>query len=253
MIKLPEEKLNLSLSKISNELSSNAKFPQKSSSAIKSNTTCLAIKYNNGVLIAADTRTTEGYKIFSHTSKKIDIVSPYSAMASAGLVAAGQWILEVFLTNLREFELENGLPLNCQGQAKLLKAVIKHLVLYSGICDFGLIFAGYDQKIKTPQIYHFDEIGGIYEMKNYITIGSGGRPANAIIKLLYQKTIKESDAINIAIKALMISGSEDIGTEPPELTTPHCFIIDQKGIRTVSEKVIKKIIEKERRRINVAE
>lgn len=253
MIKLPDEKLKLRLSKMTELLGNNARFPEKSGSAVKSSTTCLAIKYNDGVLMAADTRTTEGYKIFSHTSQKIDIVSPYSAMASAGLVAAGQWIFDAFLTNLREFEMENGLPLNCQGQAKLLKAIIRHLVSYSGIFDFSLIFAGYDPKIQTPHIYDFDELGGMHEMKNYITIGSGGRAASAIIKGIYSKKIKESEAVFIAIKALMISGNEDIGTEPPELTVPHCFLIDQKGIRPASEKIIKKEIEKERRRINAAQ
>lgn len=253
MIRLPEDKLKFRLDKITKTLGNVSKFPEKSGSAVKSSTTCLSIKYNTGVLLAADTRTTEGYKIFSHTSKKIDIISPYSAIANAGLVAAGQWINEAFLMNLREFELENGLPLNCQGQAKLLKTVIRHLISYSGIFEFSLIFAGYDPKAQSAQIYDFDEIGGMYEMENYITIGSGGRAASAIIKSLYSKKIKEKEAVDIAIKALIISGSEDIGTEPPELTTPHCFLINQKGMKMVSEKIIKRIIEKERRQINVAE
>ena len=51
-------------------------------------TTVLAIKYQQGVVIAGDRRATEGFQIADRRIEKVFKIDEYSAMAIAGMVAA---------------------------------------------------------------------------------------------------------------------------------------------------------------------
>lgn len=208
-----------------------------------SGTTAMAIRYKNGILVAADSKISEWWKTFSHDAKKIAIISGHSVVTYAGTVAIIQLIIDFFKNFLRAFETDYELELGLRGQAKVLKAIVRYIGLSIG--DYNVfILAGYDKKKNDFRIFTYDGWGGIYEMKKYIAIGSGGQDAKVTIKNHWNEDLEAADALILGVKALMISGDEDHFTDHPELYPPTMYWIQKEGILTPPRE---KILETARR------
>ncbi len=85
-------------------------------------TTILALKYDKGVIIAAERRCTAGSMIFSDEYIKIENLGSMSAIAGAGWVSDIQYLVDVLRDDIIPW-LEKfwDIEIYIDGQAKLLK------------------------------------------------------------------------------------------------------------------------------------
>ncbi|HEX9154199.1 MAG TPA: proteasome subunit beta, partial [Nitrospira sp.] len=88
-------------------------------------TTVLAIRYQEGVIIAGDRRATEGYQIAERRIEKVFKIDDYSAMAIAGAAGPCIEMAKLFQTELEHYEKLEGMQLSCEGKANKLGQMVK--------------------------------------------------------------------------------------------------------------------------------
>ncbi|MGH2772062.1 MAG: proteasome subunit beta, partial [Actinomycetota bacterium] len=88
-------------------------------------TTILALRYDDGVIIAGDRRATEGYSIAHRSIEKVFATDTYSAVASAGTAGPAIEMTKLFQTELEHYEKVEGEKLSLEGQANKLGQLIR--------------------------------------------------------------------------------------------------------------------------------
>jgi proteasome beta subunit len=207
--------------------------------SITHGTTVLAIKYNNGVVIAGDRRATEGYQLAARTMEKVFKTDSHSAMAIAGAAGPCIEMAKLFSIELEHYEKLDGVPLTCVGKANRLGQMVKANLpmVMQGLVVIPL-FVGFDCKIGQGRIFKYDVAGGRYEEIDYHSIGSGGKDAKVTIKERYRRNLPEEDTIRLALQALFSAAEEDVGTGGPDTFRrifPTMKLIDADGVRDVEE------------------
>lgn len=208
-------------------------------------TTVLAIKYQDGVLIAGDRRATEGFQIAGRQMEKVFKIDAYSAMAIAGTAGPAIEMAKLFQTELEHYEKLEGIQLSTEGKANKLGQMVKANLpmVFQGLIVIP-IFAGYDQKRTEGRIFKYDITGGRYEESEYHAIGSGGKDARNTIREHYRKRLPEDDALKISLLALYNAAEEDVGTGGPDLIRgiyPTVKLVNQAGIVNVNDSRIKSV------------
>ena len=148
--------------------------------SVPSATTVLAIKYQQGVIIAGDRRATEGFQIADRRIEKVFKIDEWSAMAIAGAAGPCIEMAKLFQTELEHYEKLEGVPLSCEGKANKLGQMVKANLpmVFQGLVVMPL-YVGYDLKRGEGRIFKYDITGGRYEESDYHAIGSGGRSLQA--------------------------------------------------------------------------
>jgi proteasome beta subunit len=215
--------------------------------AIPQATTVLAIKYQQGVVIAGDRRATEGYQIAERRIEKVFKIDEYSAMAIAGAAGPCIEMAKLFQTELEHYEKLEGVQLSCEGKANKLAQMVKANLpmVFQGLVVMPL-YVGYDLKRTEGRIFKYDLAGGRYEESDYHAIGSGGKDARNTMREHFRKGMAEQDALKLALLALYNAADEDVGTGGPDLVRgiyPTAKIVNATGITDVAEQQIRGIFD----------
>ncbi len=206
----------------------------------KNGTTILAMHYKDGVVIAGDRRTTD-YNTHTDDSIKIEETGNLTAIGFAGTVAFIQEAKEALALLLLRLESLVEIPIFVDGQAKLMKNILKanfdtytefmYFLQYYGVP----ILAGVNPESGEGMIFAFDEVGGFYPKSDYATTGSGGPRAEVILDRHWKVGMKEADAVELAVDALVIASADNY-TSPPLMAPVTALAISKKGIRYLGEK-----------------
>lgn len=202
-------------------------------------TTVLAIKYQEGVVIAGDRRATEGFQIADRRIEKVFKIDEWSAMAIAGAAGPCIEMAKLFQTELEHYEKLEGMALSCEGKANKLGQMVKANLpmAFQGLVVMP-IYVGYDVKRGEGRIFKYDITGGRYEESDYHAIGSGGKEAKNTIREHFRKNMTQDDAIRLAVLALFNAAEDDVGTGGPDLIRgifPTAKLVGPQGLMDVPE------------------
>ncbi len=205
-------------------------------------TTVLAVKYQQGVVIAGDRRATEGFQIAERRIEKVFKIDDYSAMAIAGAAGPCIEMAKLFQTELEHYEKLEGVQLSCEGKANKLGQMVKANLpmVFQGLVVMPL-YVGYDLKRAEGRIFKYDLAGGRYEESDYHAIGSGGKDARNTMREHFRRGFAESDALKLALLALYNAADDDVGTGGPDLVRgifPTAKIVNATGITDVPKQQI---------------
>lgn len=208
-------------------------------------TTVLAIKYQQGVVIAGDRRATEGFQIADRRIEKVFKIDELSAMAIAGAAGPCVEMAKLFQTELEHYEKLEGMPLSCEGKANKLGQMVKANLpmVFQGLVVMPL-YVGYDVKRAEGRIFKYDITGGRYEESDYHAIGSGGKDARNTMREHFQKNLSEPDALKLALMSLYNAADDDVGTGGPDLVRgiyPTAKFVTAQGIEDVSDDKIRAV------------
>jgi len=208
-------------------------------------TTVLAVKYEQGVVIAGDRRATEGFQIADRRIEKVFKIDELSAMAIAGAAGPCIEMAKLFQTELEHYEKLEGMPLSCEGKANKLGQMVKANLpmVFQGLVVMPL-YVGYDVKRAEGRIFKYDLTGGRYEESDYHAIGSGGKDARNTMREHFQKNLSESDALKLALTSLYNAADDDVGTGGPDLVRgiyPTAKFVTAQGIIDVSDDKIRAV------------
>lgn len=181
-------------------------------------TTCVAIKYDSGVILAGDRRATSGHQISHRTMEKVFPADQYSGIAIAGAAGPALEMVRLFQLQLEHYEKVEGKLLSLDGKANQLSQMIRQNLpqAMQGLAVIPL-FAGFDLRLSTGRLFQFDVTGGRYEEANFAATGSGSVHATTVIKMGYEEQLNESAAVDLAANAIFEAADEDSATGGPDL------------------------------------
>ena len=180
-------------------------------------TTCVAIRYADGVLLAGDRRATSGNLISHRTIEKVFPADRFSGVAIAGAAGPAVEMVRLFQLQLEHYEKVEGTSLSLEGKANQLSQMVRANLpaAMTGLVVVP-IFAGFDRKRDEGRLFEFDITGGRYEEIQHAGIGSGSGHAGTVVKLGYRAAMSASDVIDLALSALFEAADEDAATGGPD-------------------------------------
>lgn len=167
-------------------------------------TTTLAFKFNGGVIVSVDSRSTMGAYISSGTVKKVIEINPFLLGTMAGGAADCSFWERNLGMSCRLYELRNGRRISVAGASKMLVNVMKSYRGYG--LSMGTMIAGWDE--KGPQLYYVDDDGTRLKGKIF-SVGSGSTYAYGILDNSYREDMTLEEAIDLGKKAIYHAAHRD--------------------------------------------
>lgn len=210
-------------------------------------TTVLALRYEDGVIVAGDRRATEGFQIAHRSIEKVFAADDMSAVAIAGAAGPAVEMVRLFQTELEHYEKLEGERLTLEGKANKLSQMIRANLpaAMQGLVVVPL-FAGFDESRGVGRIFKYDITGGRYEEDDYHATGSGGKDARSSLKKRYTHGLERETAVRIAIEALFDAADEDVGTGGPDLMRgifPNVVAITAQGMEELADDQVRESFE----------
>ena len=180
-------------------------------------TTCVAIRFDDGVLLAGDRRATSGNLISHRTLEKVFPADLHSGVAIAGAAGPAVEMVRLFQLQLEHYEKVEGTALSLDGKANQLSQMVRGNLpaAMQGLVVIP-IFAGFDLSRREGRIYEFDVTGGRYEEADHASTGSGSLHAGTVVKLGYHPGMTRGEVTDLAIEALFEAADEDSATGGPD-------------------------------------
>ena len=186
--------------------------------AVPHATTCVAVRYDGGVVIAGDRRATSGNLISHRSMEKVVQADRHSAVAIAGAAGTAMEMVRLFQLQLEHYEKVEGAPLSLEGKANQLSMMVRGNLQQAMMGMVVVpIFAGYDLRRATGRLWDFDATGGRYEEKDFVTTGSGSLHAGTVIKVGFEIDMTRDAAIDLVSRALWEAADADSATGGPDV------------------------------------
>ena len=176
-------------------------------------TTTLAFKYQGGVIVAVDSRASQGTYISSQTVQKVIPITRRILGTMAGGAADCLFWQRNLGTKVRLHELRNKSRISVAAASKLLTNTMNY---YKGSgLSMGTMVTGLDETDKDgvgAALYYIDNDATRLEATKsqpYFCVGSGSTYAYGVMDTEYKWNLKEKDAIELGRKAIMHATHRD--------------------------------------------
>lgn len=181
-------------------------------------TTCVAVRYADGVVMAGDRRATAGNLISHRNMEKVFPADRFSGVAIAGAAGAAMEMVKLFQLQLEHYEKVEGSTLSLDGKANQLSQMVRSNLpaAMQGMVVVP-IFAGFDERRGVGRLFTYDVTGGRYEERDQTATGSGSLHAGTVIKVGYREGLARDEAVDLCLRALFEAADEDSATGGPDL------------------------------------
>jgi proteasome beta subunit len=180
-------------------------------------TTCVALTYADGVVMAGDRRATAGNLISHRTMEKVVQADRHSGVAIAGAAGPAMEMIRLFQLQLEHYEKVEGNSLSLEGKANQLSMMVRGN-LQAAMMGMVVvpIFGGYDLRRGCGRLWDYDATGGRYEERSHVATGSGSLHAGTVIKVGYRPEMTRDEAVDLAARALWEAADADSATGGPD-------------------------------------
>jgi len=173
-------------------------------------TTTVGVACKEGVVLAAEKKSTMGYLVASKETEKIFDLEDHIAMTIAGASGDAQTLVRYMRAELKLFAIQNQRKITVKGATTLLANILQ-----GGRWTFlpymvQLMLAGYD--VEGPHIFSLDAIGAIEEEKKFFSTGSGSPMALGVLEDNYKEDISISEGSKLAVRAIKAAVERDIAS-----------------------------------------
>jgi proteasome beta subunit len=180
-------------------------------------TTCVAVRFNGGVVMAGDRRATSGNLISHRGMEKVVQADRHSGVAIAGAAGPAMEMIKLFQLNLEHYEKVEGASLSLEGKANQLSMMVRgNLPAAMQGMVVVPIFAGYDQRLGRGRLWTYDVTGGRYEELDQVATGSGMLHAATVLRLGQRPELSRDDAVRLVCRALWEAADADSATGGPD-------------------------------------
>ncbi|CAM9450954.1 unnamed protein product [Ectocarpus sp. 8 AP-2014] len=160
-------------------------------------TTTLAFKFQGGIIVSVDSRSTMGPYIASGTVKKVIEINPYLLGTMAGGAADCSFWERNLGIQCRMYELRNKERISVAAASKLLSNTMSQYRGYG--LSMGTMVAGWDK--TGPQLYYCDDDGTRLH-GNLFSVGSGSTYAYGVLDTHYKYDMTDEEAIELGKRAI---------------------------------------------------
>lgn len=173
----------------------------------KTGTTTVGIVCRDGVVLAADKKSTLGYLVASKESEKIIQVDDNLALTIAGYSGDNQALARYLRAELKLFAIQNGRRLSVKGAAVLLSNILQGAKYYPYLVQN--ILGGFDER---PAVFSLDALGSVEEEKKFFSTGSGSPMALGVLEDNYKEGLSVEEGTKIVLRAISAAIERDIGS-----------------------------------------
>jgi proteasome beta subunit len=210
-------------------------------------TTCVALRYDDGVVMAGDRRATSGNLISHRAMEKVVQADRYSGVAIAGAAGPAMEMIRLFQLQLEHYEKVEGTVQSLEGKANQLAQMVRSNLpaAMQGLAVVPL-FAGYDRRREEGRLFAYDVTGGRYEEQDHVASGSGSLHAGTVVKLGFRDGLTRDEAIDLVVNALYRAAEEDSATGGPDLVRgifPVVATITGTGYERVDDTELRSTVE----------
>jgi len=178
--------------------------PSLKSGEISMGTSIMAIEYDGGVVIGADSRTTMGAFVSNRVTNKLTQVTDHVFCLRSGSAADTQYLSDVASHQLRLLRMQLGEePLVAQS-ARVLQSMCYE---YRDQLLAGLIIAGWDKQLGG-QVYCVP-LGGMIERQAIALGGSGSTYVWGFVDATFQEKMTKQQALDYVTKTLTLALTRD--------------------------------------------
>jgi len=161
-------------------------------------TTTLGFKFDGGIIVAVDSRASQGQYVASQTVKKVIEINPQLIGTMAGGAADCQYWERYLGMRCRLYELQNKERMTVAAASKLLANILYN---YKGMgLSVGTMIAGWDDK-RGPNLYHVDSEGTRLK-GDVFSVGSGSTYAYGVLDQGYRADLSVEEAIDLGRRAI---------------------------------------------------
>lgn len=211
-----------------------AKLNEEKPEIMKTGTTTVGLICRDGVVLAAEKKSTMGYLVASKESEKILPIADHIAMTIAGVSGDAQTLARYMKAELKLFEIQNQRKISVKGACTLLSNILQSNKFFPFYVQ--LILAGFDE--TGPKIFSLDAIGGWEEEKKFFSTGSGSPIALGVLEDSYKDDISVEEGKKIALRAIRAAVERDIasggkGADVAVITKEGIKIIKYESLDTI--------------------
>ncbi|KAK9380444.1 nucleophile aminohydrolase [Kockiozyma suomiensis] len=174
--------------------------------ATATGTTIVGCRFDGGVVIAADTRATEGDIVADKNCEKLHRMSPSIWCAGAGTAADCEFVTQLISSTLELHSMSTGRAPRVVTCLTLLK---QHLFKYQGHIGAYLIVAGTDP--TGPKLFSIHAHGST-DVGYYLSLGSGSMAAMATLESKWKKSMTKQEAMELCAEAIEAGIWNDLGS-----------------------------------------
>ncbi len=195
-------------------------------------TTCIGIKFKDGVIIAADRRMTAGYIATDRTSKVYEL-SKNVVGTTAGHAADNQKVMRAMRGEIKLHELKVERSVKVSEVAMILNSIQYNLVRSQGSI-VSVILGGYDSQDGISLI-NLSPDGTIVPNDGYVADGSGSIYVKSILDMEFKENLSEKEALALVEKGFQASFKNDTASGGGFIAK----VITKDGIKDVASKIVK--------------
>jgi len=188
-------------------------------------TTTLGFVFDHGVVIAVDSRSTQGNYIASQSVKKVIEINPYLLGTMAGGAADCAFWERNLGRQARLHELANKKRISVAAASKLL---FNTLYSYRGYgLSVGTMIAGWDH--TGPALYYCDSDGTRLK-GNLFSVGSGSTYAYGVLDTNFRKDMTPEEACELGRRAIYHATHRDAYSGG----TINVYLVQEDGWKKIS-------------------
>mmetsp|Transcript_16018 Transcript_16018/g.32542 ORF Transcript_16018/g.32542 Transcript_16018/m.32542 type:complete len:278 (+) Transcript_16018:91-924(+) len=183
-----------------------AKASIKPPTAMKSGTTICGIQLKDAVVLAADTRATEGPMVADKNCEKLHYIAKNVFCAGAGTAADLEHTTQLMESQIELLRLATRTqPRVCTVVRRLSQMLFK----YQGYVGCALVLGGVD--CTGPHLYQIYPHGST-DMLPFTTMGSGSLCAMSVLESEYKEDLSVEDGKKLVAKAIRAGIFNDLGS-----------------------------------------
>lgn len=177
---------------------------QLTDQAVSTGTTIMAVEYDGGVIVGADSRTTSGAYIVSRVTDKLDRIADRIYCCRSGAAADTLAITDIVSYRLKLFKMEMNAEPTVLAAATIFKDIIYK---YRNQLHAGIICAGWDE-YNGGQAYSLP-LGGMIKREPVVVGGSGSGFIYGYIDSNFRPNMPEQECLNFVKNAVTLAMSRD--------------------------------------------
>ncbi|MFH1786034.1 MAG: archaeal proteasome endopeptidase complex subunit beta [archaeon] len=191
-------------------------------------TTTVGIACQEGVVLAADKRSTMGYLVADKEAQKVWKIDDHIGLTIAGGVGDNLTIIRLMRAEAALYKLQyKAMPV--EAAATLLSNILNQQRYYPLMTQ--LIIGGYDTE---PRLFEMDMVGGMTQ-KDYSSTGSGSPVAYGVLEAEFKKGLTLPEAKKVAVRALKSALQRDAATG----NDIAMAVVTKDGFKVLSDEEIK--------------
>ncbi|XP_074603421.1 proteasome beta1 subunit [Brevipalpus obovatus] len=178
--------------------------PNWCKTSVSMGTTLMALEYDGGIIIGADTRTSMGTFVMNRVSDKLTKLTDRIYCCRSGSSADTQAVAAIIKYRMAFHEMETGEPPLVKVAANSFRDICYE---YRDQLTAGIICAGWDKR-EGGQIYMLP-LGGMLLRSPVALAGSGSTYIVGFVDSNYKKGMKKEEARELVLKSISLAISRD--------------------------------------------